>query len=77
MKFHNIKNIDGFFDAVDKCEGVVELVTAEGDRLNLKSQLTKIIAYANVFSGGKIPEMEILTSNPEDMAKLIDFMTMF
>ena len=68
MKFYNIKDIDGFFDTVQTCEG-----TVEGDCLNLKSQLSKLIAYANIFSGGKIPEMEIRTSNPEDMAKLVSF----
>ena len=73
MNFYNIKDIDGFFDTVQTCEGTVELLTSEGDCLNLKSQLSKLIAYANIFSGGKIPEMEIRTSNPEDMAKLVSF----
>lgn len=73
MKFYNIKDIDGFFAAVEKCEGRVELVTGEGDRLNLKSQLSRILVCANIFSGGNIPEMEILASNPEDMAKLVEF----
>lgn len=74
MRFYNIKNIDGFFKTVETCEGTVELITSEGDCLNLKSQLSKLVAYANIFSGGKIPEMEIRTSDPEDMAKLVSFM---
>ncbi len=73
MKFYNIKDIEGFFATIEKCEGRVELVTAEGDRLNLKSQLSRLVVCANIFSGGKIPEMEILASNPEDMAKLVEF----
>lgn len=40
MKVSNIKDIDKFFAVVDSCEGRVELVTGEGDRLNLKSKLT-------------------------------------
>ena len=40
MKVSNIKDIDKFFAVVDSCEGRVELVTGEGDRLNLKSKLS-------------------------------------
>ena len=39
MKVQNITDIEGFFKVVDSCEGKVELVTGEGDRLNLKSKL--------------------------------------
>ena len=38
MKVQNIKNIDKFFKVVDQCKGRVELVTGEGDRLNLKAE---------------------------------------
>ena len=41
MKLNGIKDFDKFFEAVDKCKGRVELVTGEGDRLNLKSKLTQ------------------------------------
>ena len=37
MKVQNITDIDKFFEVVDSCKGKVELVTGEGDRLNLKS----------------------------------------
>ena len=37
MKVMGIKDIDKFFEVVDSCKGKVELVTGEGDRLNLKS----------------------------------------
>ena len=39
MKVTNISNIDAFFKVVDSCKGKVELVTGEGDRLNLKSSM--------------------------------------
>lgn len=74
MKFYHIDDIDGFFDTVSKCKGTVELVTDEGDRLNLKSKLSRIVAFADVFSGGEIPGMEILTSDPDDMRMLMNFM---
>ena len=42
MKLYKIKNIDRFFDAVNRCEGKVELVTDTGI-YNLKSTLSQII----------------------------------
>ena len=43
MKVSNIKDIQKFFDVVDSCAGKVELVTGEGDRLNLKSKLSQYV----------------------------------
>ena len=60
MKVSNIKDIEKFFEVVDSCSGKVELVTGEGDRLNLKSKLSQYVSLANIFSGGEIPELEIV-----------------
>ena len=74
MKVSNIKDIEKFFDVVDSCEGRVELVTGEGDRLNLKSKLSQYVSLANIFSGGEIPELEIVAYEKEDIDKLMSFM---
>ena len=74
MKVQNIKNINRFFEVVDACEGKVELVTGEGDRLNLKSKLCQYVSMANIFSNGEIPELEIIAYEQEDIDKLINFM---
>lgn len=74
MKVQNIKDIEAFFKAVDACKGKVELVTGEGDRLNLKSKLSQYVSMANIFSNGEIPELEIIAYEPEDTEKLIHFM---
>ena len=74
MKVQNIKNIDKFFQVVDKCKGKVELVTGEGDRLNLKSKLSQYVSMANIFSNGEIPELDIIAYEPEDIGKLVNFM---
>ena len=67
--------VRGFFELIDSCEGKVELVTGEGDRLNLKSKLSQYISLANIFSvKEEIPEMELVAYDPEDVRKLIDFM---
>ena len=60
MKVQNITDIEGFFKAIDGCKGKVELVTGEGDRLNLKSKLSQYVSLATIFSNGEIPEMEII-----------------
>ena len=74
MKVQNITNVEKFFQVVDSCEGKVELVTGEGDRLNLKSKLCQFVSMANIFSNSEIPELEIVAYNPSDIEKLIEFM---
>ena len=74
MKVVHIKDINGFFETVDKCKGKVELITGEGDRLNLKSKLSQYVSMANIFSNGEIPELEIIAYEPEGMNLLLDFM---
>lgn len=71
MKIDRIRDIEGFFSAIDSCTGHVELLTAEGDRLNLKSKLSQYISLANIFSSETvIPGLEIIVSDPEDLKKL-------
>ena len=74
MKVQNITDIDGFFKVVDSCKGKVELVTGEGDRLNLKSKLSQYVSMANIFSKGWSRGLEIVAHEPEDIDKLVKFM---
>lgn len=74
MKVQNITNIEKFFKVIDSCEGKVELVTGEGDRLNLKSKLSQYVSMANIFSDGTIEELEIIAYEPTDIDKLVSFM---
>lgn len=74
MKITNITDIEKFFEVVDSCKGKVELVTGEGDRLNLKSKLSQYVALANVFSDGQIDEIEIIAHEQEDRERLIKYM---
>lgn len=76
MKVKNITNIEKFFDVVDHCKGRVELVTGEGDRLNLKSKLSQYVSLANIFSNGEIPELEIIAYEKEDIDRLIEYMVL-
>ena len=74
MKVQNIKDVNKFFEVVDSCKGRVELVTGEGDRLNLKSKLSQYVSMANIFANGEIPELEVIAYEKEDTDKLIQFM---
>ena len=74
MKVQNITNIDKFFSVIDDCSGKVELVTGEGDRLNLKSKLSQYVSMANIFSNGEIPELEIIAYEKEDIDRMVKFM---
>ncbi len=75
MKLHNLTDVEGFFKVIDSCEGRVELVSKEGDRINLKSKLSQYFSMAEVFSDGNmIDELEVVAYNPEDTKKLINFM---
>ena len=74
MKVMNIENPQEFLKVIDSCSGQVELVTADGDRLNLKSKLSQYVSLATIFSNGEIPEMEIVAHEKEDIDRLISYM---
>ena len=74
MKVKNVEDVEKLFKVIDECKGRVELVTNEGDRLNLKSKLTQYVALANVFADKTIGEMELIAHEPEDVQKLVMFM---
>ena len=74
MKIKNIQNPKRFFETLNECKGRVELVTEEGDRLNMKSKLCQYIAMTDIFSNAEIGEVEIMLSEPEDVMRLVEFM---
>ncbi len=75
MKIQNIENVEKFFEVIDSCEGKVELITNEGDVLNLKSKLCQYVSLTNIFSDKVyIPELELKAYDEKDIQKLIDFM---
>ncbi len=74
MKIKNITNPQRFFEVVGECKGRVELVTDEGDRLNLKSKLSQYVALTQMFKDAHIDEIDLVVSEPEDINKLLDFL---
>ncbi len=74
MKIKNITEPQKFFEVLNECQGRVELVTSEGDRLNMKSTLCQYIALTQMFKDATIDEVELVVSEPEDMYKLIKYL---
>ena len=72
MKIKNITDIDGFFKVIDSCQGKVELITGEGDRLNLKSKLCQYVSLTSILKTDvEIPELELVAYEPEDTEKIL------
>lgn len=74
MRVKQVMNIDGFFRALEKCQGRVELITDEKDVLNLSSKLTQFIGLTRIFSNPDIEEYEIVCYNAEDYNLIKDFL---
>ena len=74
MKIQNISDVNKFFTVIDQCKGTVELVSPEGDRINLKSKLSQYLSMATIFSNGYIKELELVAYDKDDIDRLIKFM---
>ena len=74
MKIQNISDVEKFFQVIDQCKGTIELVSAEGDRINLKSKLSQYLSMASIFSNGYINELELVAHEPEAVERLIKYM---
>ena len=74
MRVKEIKDIDGFFKSLEKCQGRVELITDEKDVLNLASKLTQFIGLTRVFSPPDIKEYEIVCYNMEDYQLIKEYL---
>ena len=74
MKIKNITEPQKFFEVLNECKGSVELVTSEGDRLNLKSKLCQYITLTQMFTDATIDEVELIVSEPEDLSLLLNYL---
>ena len=71
MKINKITNAQEFFKVVD---GRVELLTGEGDRLNLKSKLCQFMSMTQLFSRADELHLEIVASEEEDLQKICKYL---
>ena len=73
MKLTNIKQLDKFRDAIEKCKSDVFLKSPEGDVLNLKSSLSRYIALGKLLDEAG-DTLELFTTSPEDEAVMLELM---
>ena len=66
MKIAGIIESAEFFEKVALCKGSVELLTSEGDVLNLKSKLCQYIALTQMFDDGIVGAFELRLSDESD-----------
>lgn len=76
MLIRDIVEPAAFFKAVNACNGRIELVTAEGDRLNLRSTLCQYIALTQMFQDKRVEGIELVMSDPADYARLEKYLIM-
>ncbi len=74
MRVKQVNDVDGFFKALEKCKGRVELITDDKDVLNLASKLTQFIGLTRVFSNPDIDSYEIVCYDVEDYSLLKEFL---
>lgn len=75
MKFENVKNVERLFQIIqNECTGTVELVSCEGDRINLKSRLSQYISMVRLLDAEFVKELELVASDPADVERLMRFM---
>ena len=74
MKLTNTANIDKFFEVVDKCEGRVEMLTENGDCLDLRPKLCQFVTLVKMLADGNVEQMEIIAENKKDEQKLMAYM---
>ena len=73
MKFENVKNVERLFQIIrDECSGTVELVSSEGDRINLKSRLSQYISMVRLLDTEFVKELERLILEDEHIIGVHD-----
>ena len=74
MKINYIRDVEGFFKEIDKCNGNVWIKTPEGDVLNLKSKITQYVAFVSLFEDAHKVDMELHCDNSEDVIALTKYL---
>jgi hypothetical protein len=76
MKIKNIEEVNGFIEAVSKCNGDVWLVSPNEDKYNLKSSFTQYIALGKLLSEDG-DNLELFCSLKEDEVNFFDYFRQF
>lgn len=72
MKLHNMDEVTGFLETVNKCTGQVYLETGFGDRFNLKSPLSQYVAVGELLKEHG-DSLELFCENRADEGNFFKF----
>ena len=72
MRLKNNIEIRDLLKTIDLCQGNVWLESKEGDRINLKSELSKYVALGQLIKNNS-NDLELFCSYREDTALLLKF----
>lgn len=72
MKLTNISEIEAFKAAIDLCQGDVWLESIYGDKFNLKSALSRYVAFGKLISE-EGENLELFCSNSNDERNFYKF----
>ena len=72
MKLTNIKEIDAFQAAINKCRGDVWLISPCGDKYQLKSLFNQYVAFGKLLSE-RGDEMELFCQFKDDEGHFMKF----
>lgn len=75
MKIRKDADIVAFLKLVKSCQGRVEFLTAQGDRLDLKSSLARYILAALSAKGCVSDSGEVACENADDCTLLMRYLT--
>lgn len=74
IKIEKVNQVHKLFDVIDNCNSNVQLVTGEGDCLNMKSKLSQYLSMTRMFANGDVPQMEFVTDDEQDAKNLAEFL---
>ncbi len=76
MKLFNV-DVEAFQQLIASCKGTVTMITEDGDRLVTNSMLSALVGFSAILSVAEAKEIEIECDDPEDRAKVLEFMMQY
>lgn len=74
IALENTTNAEELFKMIDSCEGRVDLISDEGDIINMKSKLSQLLVLSNILSDPEVVgHIRLVAYYPEDEKKLLEY----
>lgn len=74
ITLENTTNAEELFEMIDSCEGRIDLISDEGDIINMKSKLSQLLVLSNILSDPDVvPHIHLVAYYPEDEKRLLAY----